>query len=220
MSWVSILTELSTYYRLFPEGAVDIYQCFFINISRCNFEHNGPVSLSRQGQYRGHGGGLSIGIDSEDGNTSSVPQTVGVEMRHCRFLNNTSEPLILEEASSSAVEILQRGVFPGRGGALAVIVNSTFQFNVSIADCTFEDNYASSFGSAVAIVFSGYSPHRVAVDGLTFVNNESPVTGALNLAYIEASGLGMPLEIDISNSRFLRNKARFGGGIFFYSDSM
>ena len=49
-------------YRLFSRGALDIYQCFFVQVHNCFFEQNGGERVTKFGyQYRGHAGGLSIG---------------------------------------------------------------------------------------------------------------------------------------------------------------
>ena len=48
--------------RWFSRGALDIYQCFIVNVTNCVFEDNGFVGVTKFGyQYRGHAGGLSVG---------------------------------------------------------------------------------------------------------------------------------------------------------------
>lgn len=202
--------------RWFAQGAVDIYQCFEVLISGSHFENNGPVSILRKHQYRGHGGGVSVGLDCDIDNCKDtfLPAKVGVWIHQCFFRNNTSDPqrTVFVPASQSF-----RGTFPGRGGAVSIVINSTFEFNVNIADCLVEDNYAHIFGSGIFLVFTGYSSHFATVIDTNFTNNSSPLAGALSLGYIERSNNGMPIRLSVYGSRFQDNKASFGGAVFIFS---
>ncbi len=194
---------------------MDIYQCFAVTISNSTFEHNGPVSMIRDGQYRGHGAGISIGFDCEDNcNGISLPPRVGVSIHDCRFLNNTDDPI-----RSSVDQAVIGGIFPGRGGAISVCINSTFEFNITLSGCQVNESKASSFGSGVYIVVSGYSAHHLRVNNTVFMNNSGPISGALTVGYFEGSDNGMAITLGVHNCRFEDNEAVYGGGIFLNAGS-
>lgn len=204
--------------RWFSQGAVDMYQSFYIEVSNSIFEHNGPVFILRGQQYRGHAGGMSIGFDDERDPESSQPERIGAFIESCRFLNNTSNPRAINSDVFNTSQVIESFLFPGRGGALAITVNSSFEFNVVINNCHVEDNYASSFGGGIYLVFSGYSSHTIQVNNTVFVNNTSG-SGGLTLGYLEKSGNGEGLSLEVLNSHFEDNHAKFGGGIYLYAGS-
>lgn len=183
-----------------------------MQISNSNFEHNGPVSILRNNPYRGHGGGVSVGFNCDNNCDNSVRGRVSI--CNCRFRNNRSDPR--RNVSTPASEVL-RGSFPGRGGAVSVVINSTFEYNVLVTGCLIEDNYAYISGSGIYLFFTGYSPHNVTVRDTILTNNTSPLVGALSLAYVEGSDNGMKIRLEVYNSRFEENRASFGGGIFIFS---
>lgn len=203
--------------RWFSQGAVDIYQCFSIDISYTHFEHNGPVFITKKNyKYRGHAGGLSIGFDNSSyGNLDQLPDDVGVAIDNCTFFNNTSDLSRSDQVSTDDF------VSNGRGGAVTISINSTFEFNVSITDCHVQDNFARSFCGGIFLVFSGYSPHTSTVNNTVFINNISPGlgSGGLSLGYVEGSVNGEKVRLDVFNSEFVNNSAKFGGGIYLYADS-
>ncbi len=56
------ITICFSLFRYFRRGALDIYQCFMINVNNCTFLNNGFLGVFKDRyQYRGHAGGLSIG---------------------------------------------------------------------------------------------------------------------------------------------------------------
>lgn len=158
---------------------------------------------------------MSIGLDCDDNCDSQLPDKVGASIHHCKFRNNTSDPR--RTTAFSASQVFRTYTLPGRGGAVAITINSTFEYNVLIVDCLVKDSYAHIFGGGIYFIFSGYSSHNVTVRDTVFLNNSSPITGALSMGYIEASGNGMMISLNVHNSRFEDNGGSFGGGIFIYS---
>lgn len=206
----------------FSQGAVDIYQCYSIEISHSDFQHNGPVFVPRNDTYRGHAGGVSIGfsdLNSYGLDSTSLPNGTGAWVDHCTFLNNTSDPQ--QNPVPSTGQILRGFVFTGRGGALTVAINSTFEFNVVITHCEVIDNIARSFGAGIYLVFSGFSPHLLTVNDTIFINNTSVGVGSggLSLGYVEGSVGGQIVKLDVHNCYFQNNSGDFGGGLYLYADS-
>lgn len=210
---------------------MDIYQCTSIEVLRSDFVNNGPVNISREGQYRGHAGGLSIGYtyindndDDDPGMGGNVTMSVvrndsagpgpGAWIDQCKFLNNTSNGLDLDSGQT-----LEGTVFPGRGGALTVAIDSPFEFNVVISSCEVIGNTAQAFGGGIYLVFSGYNPHFTTVNNTVFIDNTSKGSGGLSLGYVEGSEGGESVKMDVYDCYFRNNSGAFGGGIYIYADS-
>ena len=140
-----------------------------------------------------------------------MPDVRGILISGCTFRNNTSDP---QESGSliSTSDLLEDLLFPGRGGAVAITINTTFAFNASIEDCVIENSFATSFGGGVYLAYSGFAPHATSVNRTTFVNNrcDGP-SGGLQLGFVEGSVGG--LRLDVYNSEFYDNVGQFGGAM-------
>ena len=194
---------------------MDIFQSLWVEVTNCSFEHNGPVYILRNDQYRGHAAGLSIGYNMP--HLSS--QTGQVIVKNCTFRNNTSDPkanpVYLEP--NRPHEILRGFVFSGRGGGVAITLNSSFPFSVSIDDCIVEENRAQAFGGGMYLLFGAYVAHTMKMNNTRFTNNKSGTGGGLSLATLE--GVKDGLTWAIVDSHFENNHANLGGGIFSHSAS-
>lgn len=116
-------------------------------------------------------------------------------------------------------QVFQEFTFPGRGGAVSILINSLFEFDVSISECLVVDNTANTAGNGVLLVFTGHSSHTATIDGTMFVRNTGSLTGALTLGYFEGTTNGMLIQLNVRNCRFEGNSASFGGGVFLYAGS-
>lgn len=199
-----------------------MFMCFQVTVSDCVFENNGNVTTVKEDQYRGSAAGVSIGYDDNhysDAGTPPhrVPTGNGlVSITRCIFRYNKNYPLPGEQINQH--EFLSRYLFPGRGGALAVTVNSSFPFNANISDCIVEENSAHSLGGGFYLAFSAYSEHLIVVNNSVFVKDyvEDIGGGALCVAFVEAgSRESFSVRLQVFNSNFSENRALFGGGIFF-----
>lgn len=199
-----------------------MFMCFQVVVTNCMFEDNGPVTVFKQEQYRGSAAGISIGYDdnhySDTGTPiDRVPGGAGsVTVTNCTFQNNTHTPITDQQVNPH--NFFSRYVFPGRGGALSVTVNSSFPFNANITDCLVENNLAQSFGGGFYIVYSGYSEHLTVVNNSRFSNGHAQDGGggALVVAFVEAGRReSFNVRLEIYNTNFADNSAVFGGGIFF-----
>ena len=199
-----------------------MFMCIQVEVSHCTFEHNGPVTVFKQEQYRGSAAGISIGYDDNHYSDTGIPiesvpgGTGSVSVINCTFHNNTHTPITDQQVN--AHNFFSRFVFPGRGGALSITVNSSFPFNANISDCLVENNLAQSFGGGFYIVYSGYSEHLTIVNNSMFANGHAGDGGggALVVAFVEAGmGESFNVRLQVYNSNFTQNSAVFGGGIFF-----
>ena len=114
--------------------------------------------------------------------------------------------------------MLQDFNFIGRGGGLVVTINSLGDFDFTIQNCLLENNNAKSVGGGIYLAFSAHRAHKAVVRNVTLKNNTSPVAGGLVLAKVGGIDEGT-IRLEIYNSHFESNHARFGGGFFLYADS-
>ena len=216
-----------------------------MTVTNCVFEENGFVGVTKFGyQYRGHAGGLSVGkymirikigcchilclfyfsgFDDNHYNVNgtdpdSVPDIRGIHISGCAFRNNTSDPQKSGDLVTTT-QLLQDYIFPGRGGAIAITINSSFAFNASIEDCVIHNSYATSFGGGIYLGYSGYAAHTTSVNRTIFVSNrcDGP-SGGLQLGFIEGGANGFTVRLEVYNSEFYDNEAEFGGAIHMFSN--
>ena len=111
-------------------------------------------------------------------------------------------------------------MFAGRGGGSAITINSTsISFNVTVANCIFEDNTATSLSGGLYIVFSGFNTHMATVDGVVIARNRCPgAAGGMLIGFIGAVDDRSAGSLQILNSEFYDNQARLGGGIYMFTN--
>lgn len=172
------------------------------------FEHNGPTSIIKQDQYRGHAGGLSVGYND-------IPTSPVAIISGCLFRNNTSDPT--SDLVQTTSDLVQSSRFTGRGGGCAFPVNPRYSLNATVEDCLFEQNYARSFGGGLYVAFNGREHHRVTLNRVQFVANEASTAGALEVGFITGGILGADNRLLAYDSVFAENHAVFGGGVYFFT---
>ena len=190
------------YCRYFFQGALDIYNCDFVQVKNCVFEHNGPTSVIKAEEYRGHSGGLAVGF-------LLLPTAPVVIVSHCLFRNNTSNPS--SPIIQTTTDVVQFSRYTGRGGGCSFTINPLFSLNATIEDCVFEENFAISFAGGLYIVLFGNQQHNFTVHRVKFVKNYSPTAGAL-LVWIRKEGFQETENIVlVYGSIFIENEAVSGG---------
>ena len=194
----------------FTEGAVDIYNCGYPTITNCLFQHNGPASVIKQQPYRGHSGGLSIGLSL----SHSLGFTPQVQLSNCRFISNSA--IVGSNLVQTSSNALQRLIFTGRGGGAVILVNTTDPASVSVEDCIFVDNSATSFGGGLYLFPDGPSNNTFVVNRTVFIQNRAGGgSGALHLGFRDIGALTRLHTILIYNSEFTKNTGSIGGAIYF-----
>ncbi len=185
-----------------------MYMSGVVYIGNCTFEHNGPVLVVKPQQYRGHSAGLSIGTREESTNNSGVHFMVA----DCTFLNNTSKAP--PDNVGATTRLHTTFAFVGRGGGCSILMNTSFPANVTIENSTFKDNSATSFGGGLYMGFGGFSSHEVVVNKAKFERNRSVSAGGLVYTFLDWVERGADLLL--TNSEFVENSARVGGGALVY----
>ena len=82
------------------------------------------------------------------------------------FYNNTAGT---EVEVFTTTELLQRLLFPGRGGGLTIIVNSLVSSNVLVDNCLMQENTAVNYGGGMYTLLDGLSNHVITVNRSRFV---------------------------------------------------
>jgi len=198
----------------FREAVLDIYNSAHVTIINSNFSDNsgtGNVFLP----FRGNTGAVAIGHNNKNQPASIINPTILVE--NCSFTNNQANATGRFIRTSS--DIVAQGILTGRGGALAILLNESFH-NVTayINNCQFVNNYASSFGGGVYVVFDGKgTQHKVTVDNCQFVNNTGVLgAGGVIISYITNGELNFPITAIIRNCYFFGNFGETGGAMYIF----
>ena len=192
--------------RHFFQGALDLFNCDFIQVTDSVFEHNGPTSILKQDQYRGHAGGLSIGYNNISVSFGPVAYVSG-----CVFRNNTSDPT--SDLVQTTSQLVQFSIFTGRGGGCVILINSLYSLNATVENCLFEQNYARYVGGGLYVGFNGLEHHIVTIHQVQFMRNQAPTAGGLEVAFNSGGNLGASNRLEVYDSNFTENIATFGGGV-------
>ena len=166
--------------------------------------------------YRGHSGGLSVAYDWNDVNTTLHVQPT-VIISNCQFFSNSaSGPSSNIQQSTST--LLTRLLFTGRGGGTAVIINSPISVLVHAINCTFEENYALSYGGGIYLAWGSVSGHIVMINQTRFVRNRTPGgAGGLEMGFAQGGYKDNAIKVFVYSSEFIENEATHGGGVYFFS---
>ncbi len=186
-----------------------MYMSRVVYIGNCTFEHNGPVSVLKPQQYRGHSAGLSIGTREESTNDPEVFFMV----TDCTFRNNSNNAPLANVGATTRV--LTTFTFPGRGGGCSILMNTSFPANATVENCVFEENSATTFGGGLYLGFGGYSSHEIVINKTKFIRNRSHGAGGLFYGFLQ--GVGRGADLLLTNSEFIENLAKLGGGTHIFA---
>ena len=146
----------------------------------CTFYNNTSDSYFTRKQYQGSSGGLSIGYHYV---MSETLKSADILIISCKFSNNYAVPS--DSFRVTSTEALIQRIFPGRGGALTVLVNINSPLNFVLNDSIVVNNYANTFGGGVYCLTqrgSVYQTYTFASN--IFRNNTAPIAGGLSLINI------------------------------------
>ena len=200
--------------RFFQEAVLDVFNCVNVTLSRLLLEHNygtGIVPLP----YRGNTGGIAIGFNGLPPDPTASPR---VELSHS-ILRNNSALATSHVISISSTAFSQ--VFTGRGGALGVFVNDSYNnVSVTITNCSIESNTARSFGGGAYFLFNGdTAQHSFAMDTTHFSSNVARLYGGggVHLSFLSNGIPTAPHTVVFTDCQFHNNRAETGGGIYIFT---
>ena len=188
-----------------------MYNCLNVKVVDATFTNNTAEALIRDTPYRGNAGGIAIGINNHTFNNSDPV----IIIQNCTFTQNKAMPT----NSISSTQLLTNQIFVGRGGGAGIYILENTTVNVTVEDCTFEENFASTFGGGLFIILgSEISNHSINVRRSNFTGNEVKNTGSggggLNIGFL-VSIVTLHSAV-ITDCTFTSNKAQYGGGSYIF----
>ncbi|KAL5493999.1 hypothetical protein EMCRGX_G015265 [Ephydatia muelleri] len=211
---VGYLRIVNSAFRSFVGGgALDVYNCLTTEIVDCSFEDNYATSVIQDSQYRGNAGGVAIGIHGVVRGTNQTKPSVLVA--GSSFARNIAQP----DNQVTSSTLIQRRVFVGRGGGLAVYVEEDAPVIITINGCTFSNNSATSRGGGVFLLLDGTrSGHMFLLANSVLEGNNVTASdgggGGVAITFFIPLDKRSPNSALISNCTFLHNQALFGGGAY------
>ena len=108
-------------------------------------------------------------------------------------------------------------VFPGRGGGLAILVNSVTKVTVDVINCSFFGNEATEFGGGAYVLLPTTSSHLITFQSCDFEENWSEThAGGLGIG-ISGNGNGTESNsVTVRDCLFHDNSAPYGGGVYVF----
>ncbi|KAL5494004.1 hypothetical protein EMCRGX_G015272 [Ephydatia muelleri] len=194
-------------------GALDVYNCLTTEIVDCSFEDNYATSVIQDSQYRGNAGGVAIGIHGVVRGTNQTKPSVLVA--GSSFARNIAQP----DNQVTSSTLIQRRVFVGRGGGLAVYVEEDAPVIITINGCTFSNNSATTRGGGVFLFLDGTrSGHMFLLANSVLEGNSVTASngggGGVVVTLFIPLDKRFPNNVLISNCTLLRNQAHYGGGAY------
>ena len=188
-------------------GALDVYNCLTTEIVDCSFEDNYATSVIQDSQYRGNAGGVAIGIHGVVRGTNQTKPSVLVA--GSSFARNIAQP----DNQVTSSTLIQRRVFVGRGGGLAVYVEEDAPVIITINGCTFSNNSATSRGGGVFLLLDGTrSGHMFLLANSVLEGNNVTASdgggGGVAITFFIPLDKRSPNSVLISNCTFLHNQGK------------
>ena len=208
---------------------MSIYNSGNIVVKNCTFYNNTSDGYFTSKPYQGSAGGLAIGYNSSNvgffnpqlydvlvpsfvapnGNsTGQVPQPQSILTAliiNCIF--NSNSAVLLHGQTGSSTESLIRKMFPGRGGALSILVNAGTAVNFTFSDSRIINNFAYAFGGGVYCLTLGGTTQAYTFSNNIFMNNTGSVAGGLALIYLVNTVVQLPVYSLVYHCTFYNNTA-------------
>ena len=191
-------------FRHHEHGAVSIYNSENITVKNCTFHNNTSDSYFTRKLYQGSAGALSIGYHYVKFKRSF--NSANILIISCKFNWNSAIP-----TAETETPVLH--IFPGRGGALSVLVNIISPFNFVFNNSIVMNSYAKTFGGGMfCYTQRGYAHQTYTFANNIFTNNTSPQNGGLAFVNLSNRPVKSVIISLIYNCTFTNNTATPGVG--------
>jgi len=195
-------------YRDSQFGAVSIYNSQNVKITNCSFFNNTSNGSYVKRPFQAASGGLSISY------INGTYSSVNISVSGCNFTKN----------SATLPDTIQRDIQrlsfqSGRGGGVAIFINSFTPVNCVVSNSVFVNNKADDFGGGLICNIITVFSHQIYKYGnLLFVNNSAKISGAFLHGYLFSRSSEAFLGALITNCTFVENNAGIGGvaNIYYY----
>jgi len=208
----NLCNQLFITFRNHEHGAVNIFNSPRVVIKNCTFLNNTCSSFFTRKAYQGSAGGLSFGYNI--GLSTQPLDKVDILVTDCNFTCNNATPF--SHLLASLNEAVAIGKFSGRGGALAMPVNITGEFNCTVNNSVFVNNFAKVLGGGIYVYISEITLNQAYVFGNNIFKMNSAVFGGGLYFVSHVRSLTNFFQSNIMyNCTFTKNTAdNIGGGIF------
>ena len=128
------------------------------------------------------------------------------------FENNTATAA--DNFQYSVSEVLNQRIYNQRGGAIACYFGTpSYDATVDIVNSTIKGSVSRDSGGGLYIFLSGAkNAHTVNIQRTDFIRNQAQDGGGIEITFSLPDSLVRPSQVTISNSNFVENMGKFGGG--------
>lgn len=185
--------------------------CPLITVNRCTFTNGTSLGIGTQ-QYSGNSGGLAIGYNDQPLPPHVQATTPVINITRSSFTYNKAKAT--ERFVHTVSDVISKRVYNERGGAIAVYMGaSNYSVDITVNDCTFEENYAQNSGGGIYMFLTGASnAHRVTITETRFIRDKARDGGGLEITFSSPDSVSNPNVVLIRNCNFTENTGTFGGG--------
>jgi len=184
-------------------------------VKNCTFYNNTSDSYFTRKPYQGSAGGLSIGYHYVISTT--LLNSVNILIINCNFTYNSAVPSARLRITSTEALIFR--LFPGRGGALCVLVNINSPLSFVFNDSIVMNNLANTFGGGIYCLTQRGTIYQTYMFGNDiFMNNTGPIAGGLTFINLLNIPVEFAVDYFIYNCTFIGNTAisKVAGAIAVY----
>ena len=193
---------ITYHFRHHEHGALSIYNSVNVTVKNCTFHNNTSDGNFTMKPYQGSAGGLSIGYND----THLRRESINIHIIKCNFSSNAAV-LPSNLTLSSTTEALLHKKFPGRGGALTVLISTCHPLNFVLNDSIMMDNSAHFGASIYCVIINGYYNQTYVFANNVFMNNTAPIGGGLTFANLVGRPVKSIIHSLIYNCTFIDNTA-------------
>ena len=188
-----------------------------ITVKNCTFHNNTSDSLFISKKYQGSAGGISIGYNFNVTNANALippADTVTNHITDCTFTDNSAR---LFNGQGGTSDVLTNEIFPGRGGAIIVLVSTDLKLTFNFSDNVVMNNFAEVFAGGVYCLTHESSSQAYTFNNNDFISNTALRAGGLGFFYTKTPTIAIH-NIDIYNCTFHNNTvSQKGGAALIYS---
>ena len=169
-------------------------------MKNCRFHNNTSDSLFAA---RGNAGGISISYNLNVTKAIAPVDTLTSLITNCRFTDNSAR--LFNGQGGTSADVLMYNIYPGRGGAVTVIVSTDIKLTFNFSDNKIMNNFAEVYGGGVYWIIRGSSSQAHTFNNNVFENNTALRAGGLAIFYVTVPTVA--IHTDIYNCTFYNNTA-------------
>ncbi|XP_065908079.1 uncharacterized protein [Dysidea avara] len=191
-------------------GAVNIYNSPNVIVKNCTFYNNTSDGRHSSRPFQATGGGLSISC------INGIYDSVNISISECNFTENSAKLPGTLQGQTNRVAFQS-----GRGGGVAIFVNTPAAVNCVVNNSVFVKNIAHEGGGGLFCFIEAQNHRTYVLENLLFVDNlASSISGALLLSTLNSRSSEAFSSVAVINCTFMENTAVSIGGVsnvYFYN---